>query len=153
MNLQRAQMMAEDLMRHHLKPLQGWGFKFDRSLTRLGLCNYRNYTISLGTHATEVNSEEQVLLTILHEIAHAIVGGHHGHDEVWRAKAIELGHSGKRCGEIAVKAEPKGIVLCKNCMCTWNVYRVTKNHLYNMSRMWHVKCGKRSEGQLAFEKV
>jgi hypothetical protein len=29
--------------------------------------------------------------TILHEIAHAIVGENHGHRQVWQEKAIELG--------------------------------------------------------------
>ena len=154
MNLQRAQMMAEDLMKHYLSPLQGWGFKFDRSLNRLGQCDHGNFTISLGRHATEVNSEEQVLMTIVHEIAHALVGGHHGHDGVWRAKAIELGHSGKRCGIIAVKAAPKAVVLCHGCNSTWNLYRVTKRYLTNINSMWCKTCGReKSLGRLAFEKV
>lgn len=154
MNLQRAQMMAEDLMGHYLSPLQGWGFKFDRSLTRLGQCDSRNYIISLGRYATEVNSEEAVLGTIVHEIAHALVGGHHGHDGIWRAKAIELGHSGERCGKIAVKATPKAVVLCHSCNSTWNLYRVTKRYTNNISQMWCNTCGReKSYGRLVFEKV
>jgi len=154
MNLQRAQMMAEDLMKHYLSPLQGWGFDFDRSLTRLGYCSFRNWTIYLGKYATSVNSEEAVLGTILHEIAHALVGSRHGHDEVWRAKAIELGHDGKRCGNIAIKATPKAVVLCKSCMGTWNLYRVSKRYIYNINQMWCSKCGRaKSLGQLTFEKV
>ena len=151
MNLQRAQMMAEDLMGHYLT---GWTFRFDRALTRLGYCQHRIKTISLGTYATEVNSEEQVLNTCLHEIAHALVDVRHGHDEVWRAKAIELGHSGKRCGTIAVKATPKAVILCKSCMSTWNLYRVTRRYTNNISQMWCKTCGReKSFGRLAFERV
>jgi predicted SprT family Zn-dependent metalloprotease len=33
----------------------------------------------------------------LHEIAHALVGCSHGHDAVWKAKAVSIGSSGERC--------------------------------------------------------
>jgi SWI/SNF-related matrix-associated actin-dependent regulator 1 of chromatin subfamily A len=42
--------------------------------------------------------EQQFKDTILHEIAHAIVGPHHGHDEVWRGKAVEIGCTGNVTG-------------------------------------------------------
>src|SRR5271157_4147091 len=152
MNLQRAQMMALDLMMFHR--LVGWTFRFDRSLTRLGLTQHGSKVFSLGRYATEVNSEEQVLDTCLHEVAHILVGPHHGHDRVWRAKAIELGHSGKRCGNIAVKATPKAVVLCHSCNGTWNLYRVSKRYINNINQMWCSKCGReKSIGRLAFEKV
>jgi len=152
MDLRKAQVMALDLMRYHR--LVGWTFRFDRSLTRLGYTQHGPKIFSLGEYATSVNSEEQVLVTMLHEIAHILVGPHHGHDEVWRAKAIELGHSGKRCGTIAVKATPKAVVLCKSCMSTWNLYRVTRRYTNNISQMWCKTCGReKSFGRLAFEKV
>lgn len=154
MNLQRAQMIASDLMKYYLSPLQGWGFRFDHSLTRLGLCDHRNFRISLGRHATEVNSEEQVLMTIVHEIAHALVGSLHGHDDVWKAKAIELGHSGERCGKIAVKAPAKYSVTCHSCRSTWNLYRLTKRYKERINVMWCQSCGKqRSQGKLFLEKT
>lgn len=152
MNLQRAQMMALDLMKFHR--LAGWTFRFDRALTRLGLTHHGSKVFSLGRYATEVNSEEQVIGTICHEIAHILVGPHHGHDSVWRAKAIELGHDGKRCGNIVVKATPKAVVLCHSCNGTWNLYRVSKRYIYNINQMWCSKCGReKSMGKLAFEKV
>jgi Zn finger protein HypA/HybF involved in hydrogenase expression len=51
---------------------------------------------------TLLNSEQEVKNTLLHEIAHALVGPHHGHDRVWRAKALELGCNGSRCCEASV---------------------------------------------------
>ena len=44
-----------------------------------------------------LHSDDEVLDTILHEIAHALVGPQHGHDAVWRAKAREIGCTGERC--------------------------------------------------------
>jgi predicted SprT family Zn-dependent metalloprotease len=134
MNLQRAQILAEDLMKHYLSPLQGWGFEFDRSLTRLGYCSFKNWTIYLGKYATSVNSEEQVLGTILHEIAHALVGAHHGHDKVWKAKAIELGHSGQRCGTISIKAPFRYAGICPNCPFTVYRYKARQG-------TYHKSCG------------
>lgn len=39
---------------------------------------------------------EEIENTILHEIAHAIVGVGHGHRLKWQEKAIELGVTWKR---------------------------------------------------------
>ena len=36
--------------------------------------------------------------TILHEMAHALVGQVHGHDAVWQAQV--LGCSGRRCHDV-----------------------------------------------------
>lgn len=36
--------------------------------------------------------------TILHEIAHALVGPNHCHDLVWKAKCLEIGATPRRCG-------------------------------------------------------
>ena len=39
--------------------------------------------------------------TLLHEIAHALVGRRHHHDAVWRAKAREIGCTGQRCHSVS----------------------------------------------------
>jgi len=113
MNLKRAEMFALDLFKYY--GLSDWTFTFDRSITRLGYCQHKIKTISLGKHATEVNSEEQVLNTLMHEIAHALVGGRHGHDNVWKVKAKEIGCTGDRLGNIAVKAPHKYLMYCVDC--------------------------------------
>jgi hypothetical protein len=42
-----------------------------------------------------MDHQELIRDTILHEVAHALVGENHNHDEAWRAKAIELGATGE----------------------------------------------------------
>lgn len=153
MYLHKAEEMANHLMYLYDLPENGWSFKFDRSLTRLGLCSHRTKTISLGKHATLVNNYDTVRNTILHEIAHALVGSQHGHDGVWRAKAIELGCTGERLGNIAVKAKGKAYIWCKHCMNKWNIYRLSKRYMYNLNKMWHKPCGRISQGQLVLEWV
>ena len=61
------------------------------------VCRFGKRQIGLSRPLTELHSEEEVRDTILHEIAHALVGPEHGHDRVWRAKARAIGSSGERC--------------------------------------------------------
>jgi hypothetical protein len=121
MNLQRAEMLMSDLMKYY--GLTDWTFTFDRSLTRLGYCQHKIKAISLGKHATLVNSEVEVLNTAMHEIAHALVGSRHGHDAIWKAKTKEIGCTGERLGHIAVKAPHKYQMYCTDCNYIWKYYR------------------------------
>src|SRR3954468_6565933 len=84
-----ARRLALDLMAGHR--LRGWSFRFNRSKTNLGLCRYGPRLIELSVHFVERNSREEVRDTLLHEIAHALVGPGHGHDEAWRRKCLDVG--------------------------------------------------------------
>jgi len=153
MDLKKAQTMTTDMMKHH--NLVGWAFKFDRSVTRLGMCSHRKQTIFLSTHATTVNSEAVVLNTILHEIAHALVGSNEGHGDVWHNQAIAIGCDGERCSVIAVKAQPKYTIACKSCnQIKANLYRLTRKYATRLDMMWCMGCGKeRSKGRLVLAAV
>lgn len=91
MDLREAQSFATDNMDKLGLTAQGWTFKFDRAKKRFGFCDGLTRTVYLSRPLTELNDVTQVEDTILHEIAHALVGNSHGHDKVWKAKARELG--------------------------------------------------------------
>ena len=95
MEVSRALAMGRSLMREH--GLEGWQIVADRAKTRAGVCRFGRRQIGISAPLTTLHDEAEVRDTILHEIAHALVGPEHGHDEVWRAKAIEIGSSGERC--------------------------------------------------------
>jgi predicted SprT family Zn-dependent metalloprotease len=84
-------------MAQHRLTTTGWSFEFDTAKRRFGCCNYTQKVISLSAPLTNANDEIRVLDTILHEIAHALVGHGHGHDSVWRAKCVEIGAKPERC--------------------------------------------------------
>jgi hypothetical protein len=90
-----AARMARALMDGH--GLSGWVLVFDEAKTRAGICRADRLQIGLSRVLTELHSEHEVRDTVLHEIAHALVGVGHGHDAVWRAKARAIGCSGSRC--------------------------------------------------------
>lgn len=95
-----AAVLAVKLMEQHgLDPFL-WSFKFDQAVRRFGYCrHYRGGggVISLSELFTELNPEEEVRITILHEIAHALVGPGVGHGPKWQAKCRELGIEPERC--------------------------------------------------------
>jgi predicted SprT family Zn-dependent metalloprotease len=95
MQMATALAMARRLIAEH--GLEGWTVVADRAKTRAGVCRFATRQIGLSRPLTELHSEAEVRDTILHEIAHALVGPQHGHDRVWRAKAREIGSSGERC--------------------------------------------------------
>lgn len=126
MNLNFAEEMAVTELEYHGLRHQGWSFRFDRSVNRLGYCNYRKKVISLSQHATLANDETSVRNTILHEIAHALCGFLAGHGPTWKAKCLEIGGNGQRLGSIATKAPHKYQLHCLDCQHTWKYYRRPK---------------------------
>ena len=87
--------MAQELMHRH--GLQGWRVEIDGAKRRAGVCRFTDRVIGLSGPLTELHGEEEVRDTVLHEIAHALVGPAHAHDHVWRATAQRIGCTGRRC--------------------------------------------------------
>lgn len=95
MEIDLARQLAEQLLREH--GLSGWQVVFDRAKTRAGVCRFNQRQIGLSGPLTRLHSTEQLRDTVLHEIAHALVGPSSQHDARWRAQAAALGGSTKAC--------------------------------------------------------
>jgi predicted SprT family Zn-dependent metalloprotease len=129
-NLTAAENLAFDLMREHGLRKQGplylpWRFEFDNAKQRFGLCAYRERTISLSRYLTELNSVEEVTNTIKHEIAHALVGSGHGHDEFWKDSARKVGARPERCynSDEVVGVPAPWIATCPGCKATFERFK------------------------------
>jgi len=144
MKLIDAQTLALQLMVDHGLLEQNWYFEFDNAKRRFGVCNYRYKRIGLSKHLVSLNDEARVRNTILHEIAHALVGGGHGHDNVWRRKAIEIGCDGERCYSTKVVETPESryIAECKGCGKVHKRHKMTRSLKYGSS-----SCGTCSNGR------
>jgi predicted SprT family Zn-dependent metalloprotease len=103
------------LATHLLKEfkLTDWSFRFDHSTRRAGCCNYRDQQISIAFDLARNASDKDIRDTLLHEIAHALVGKQHNHDPIWKAKAKEIGCSGERTHRL-VFSPPRYHVTCEN---------------------------------------
>ncbi len=87
------------ILRFHLDKngLHDWKTKIYNAYRAVGRCSYRRETIYLSKYHVENHSDEEILETILHEIAHALCMGHdHAHGDIWKQKALELGASGEQ---------------------------------------------------------
>lgn len=85
-----AQLTRQELDKHNLTD---WGVRIAADLSQhsfLGMCIYKDKVIMLNSHHCDIHSDADIMNTIRHEVAHALTAGH-GHDEVWRAKATEIG--------------------------------------------------------------
>jgi predicted SprT family Zn-dependent metalloprotease len=122
MNLTETQALAEKLISDN--NLDNWRFKFDNSLRRFGCTKFKTMTISLSQNLTSLNEVDAVKDCILHEIAHALAGVNHGHDNTWRTIAYSIGCNGQRLYDSnEVIAPPrKWQGTCPNC------HRITERH-------------------------
>jgi predicted SprT family Zn-dependent metalloprotease len=139
--LARARELAVELMTRH--GLTGWEFRFNSNLRRAGVCHYptraRNGRIELSRHFVVRNAEAEILDTLKHEIAHALVGHGHGHDAVWAARCREIGARPERCyGEHIEMPRGRWRSACPSCRKLFDRHRRPKR-----LTGWHCQsCGK-----------
>lgn len=142
MKTHHAKKLATKLMDQY--NLSDWEFKWLRSKRIFGKCRYVHKIIGLSKALTILNGEGVVKDTILHEIAHALTIGH-GHDSIWRNKAIEIGCDGKRCYSLeeVVTPEDTYTYVCSKCGYEFKRYRKLRDY----GSRWHKRCGS-VEGRL-----
>lgn len=120
MELSRVKQIAIELMEKHglRKGLPtDWRFEFDAARSRFGVCRHGSRVIGISQYLAALNGEDQVTNTVLHEIAHALVGFHVGHGSEWKMKAREIGCDGLRCYNSVQVARPEARLtyVCPKC--------------------------------------
>jgi SWI/SNF-related matrix-associated actin-dependent regulator 1 of chromatin subfamily A len=85
-----SQLLRDELNKYGLKD---WSVRLNQNAESrfLGLCSHKDKCIILSAHHIDIHPTPDVVNTIKHEVAHALVGPGHGHNDVWQAKAIEVG--------------------------------------------------------------
>lgn len=69
----------------------GWSFKFNTAISCAGMCYEVEKEIRISGPICDVKSQDFMLDTVRHEIAHAKAGNEHSHDAVWRDWAQKIG--------------------------------------------------------------
>jgi predicted SprT family Zn-dependent metalloprotease len=130
MHLADAHMIALSLMARH--GLAAWRFVWDNSKRRFGVCKYGPKEIGLSRYLVELNGEDEVRNTILHEIAHALAPGK-GHGWGWKAKALEVGARPERCYSLEKVRAPKLKYEGTCAGCGWKCQRGRRGNLVHKS--------------------
>lgn len=79
------------LLKYHLENTE---IVFRTHHTALGYCINSGEIITIQINHAINDDIDEIKNTILHEIAHALVGNEYGHNIIWQNKAKELGVTG-----------------------------------------------------------
>ena len=131
----RASQLAHELMAAH--GLRGWTFAFNRSKRDMGLCRYGPKVIELSVHFVARNSAAAIRDTLLHEIAHALVGPGHGHDAVWKQACLRVGAKPQRVSFEVDMPDGRWQARCTSCGVVHHKHRKPKR----MFGWFCVHCG------------
>lgn len=135
------------LMRYHLDQhgLTDWGCRISVHHRKVGMCCYAKRLIYVSKWHVMHSRMEQVLDTIMHEVAHALNPGH-GHDEVWQECARQLGATPHACMQ-----EPSMIPAVWTAVCAICNRKYTKRRLLTRMRQRYycTVCGP-ERGRLAW---
>ena len=126
--MQQVEDHAAQLLERHLNtgaPATRWRFRFETATGRAGICRYTTRTISLSVSYVLRAPWDDIRDTLLHEIAHAIVGPGHGHDAAWKTAARRIGCTAKRCSTVTHSLK-RWIAECPRCRDRWFRQRLTK---------------------------
>jgi len=127
MDLKELEAIAvRELAKHGLT---GWTFGFADTKRRLGVCKYQSKRIEIA-HYYALNSPSEVVHdTLLHEIAHALVGPGVRHGAKWKAVAIRLGAKPNACDSSPDTAVHPGDwqATCSACKKTAHLYKRPKS--------------------------
>lgn len=129
-------MMARDCIAYYAP---GWRFMFDRVKRRFGCCHYSKQLITISYSYMKVAHIDDILDTILHEIAHVIAGPSAKHGPRWRQAAIQVGANPRATSHIKSQRTEtnKNIAgahdhtyegVCPNCGKVRRYYRKPKIH-------------------------
>jgi SWI/SNF-related matrix-associated actin-dependent regulator 1 of chromatin subfamily A len=90
MRAEASRICHEELIKHGLKD---WHVRINPDLESgyVGLCSHMDKCIILNAHHIDIHPDFEIINTIKHEVAHALVGPGHAHDNEWKQKAKEIG--------------------------------------------------------------
>ena len=152
MNLIEAEVLIQQEMTRHTMHFLGWRFEWDNAARRFGQCDFGMRVIRMSRVLTELNSREDVRDTILHEIAHALVGPQHDHDVFWQIQARKIGAKPIKCyGAEIVEPTPKYIGACVSCGKEVKRYKLTRRVKQECFHTACLKAGK--EAKMTWRKL
>lgn len=89
-----------------------WKCKVSNTKDSWGHCDPQRRTVYVSKYLLSHGTHEEIIQTILHEVAHALTPDDKGHGADWLAKARDLGYTGGRCADRVLPIKHKYIGHC-----------------------------------------
>lgn len=141
----QAQALAESLINKHLSDTYpNFSFEWSNSKQAIGACVFKArtgepYKIELSKRWVQVLEEQEIIDTILHEIAHAIAGRHANHGPAWKAACRRLGARPERLAKLEQSVSKrfheqnsKYHVTCETCDFEYYINRYGRKWQQNL---------------------
>jgi predicted SprT family Zn-dependent metalloprotease len=126
--------------------LHDWSFALNRRKSQMGLCLFDEKAIALSVHFIELNDDDAIRDTLLHEIAHALTGPGHGHDTIWKRTCVEVGAKPERLCYDVNMPQGRWQATCGSCGMLHHRHRRPKHRIG-----WHCRhCGQ-ERGKLIWQ--
>ncbi len=110
---------------------RGWSFAFNRRKRSLGICNYTAKRVELSQYFIDRNDPSSIRDTLLHEIAHALVGRRSAHGPAWVDACRRIGAIPSRTCSTAIMPQGLFQAKCPTCgMCHDRHRRPSKKSTY-----------------------
>lgn len=135
-DITRLEPEITNIINHHLN---GWTWKWDKATRRYGCCHHRQKLITISKTLASMNPWEETKDTVLHEVAHAIVGCRHGHDQTWKNACKMIGARPNQYYDSAKVAQPipKYYAVCAYCGKVSYSQRMPRTRKYSCGRCSH----------------
>ena len=138
---------------------QGWSFVWDiKAVRRYGQCRYSKKEIGVTKKLANINTIEESKDVVLHEVAHAMTGRGHGHDNVWKRWCRKVGATPERCYRSEINGGTVKTLKGKYVLVNKNTGEIYKTYYRKPKKMdWSGRwiSGKKSKtyGQLAVRMI
>lgn len=131
--LVRVQARALQLMAEWNLHSPEWGFAWNRRKRAMGRCVFPIAGVTPGSIQLSEgfvlgnNSEDLIVDTILHEIAHGLAGSTAGHGLLWKEWCRRVGANPERIGVGAEMPAGPWKAICRNCGTVYSLFRRPKH--------------------------
>ena len=135
------ELFAKDeisIIGHRTLKGKGWVFEWDNAKSRMGCSKYTKKIISMSKPLAQVNSDEENVDTLLHEIAHALCP-FPGHNKVWQNLCLDIGCSDSITPKTYIDTKKKWKGVCPSCGCETFTHRRKNISCGNCSKTYDEK--------------
>lgn len=104
--------------------IKDWSIRMNRTKRSMGQCKYSTREVFISSYLLE-SDQNNIRLTILHEIAHILTPGHN-HEQIWKQVAVAIGGNSNVCCNYVLDIDYTWYLYCPTGCVTVGYFRKPK---------------------------